>query len=390
MKVSTAASNKIKKELQLFIHTRNKMEPIKVVPVQQAVQVMPQQAQVVSVGASSNMMDAVSFQNLAAVTQLEFKQGNVLWEAFTGGGAANSYMITERNSGQAIFIMQEESECCCRYCCNPSQPAFVKFYNSSPPFPVPKTGCCCCVRPAYNKFNKVGQPVLTFEKSGMCDNLAQCGVTNCCVLSSICQSEAWMHTGNIPTTYNPQGCACLKVESWDFPAGKPGKAIKTNMFAHSIVPIGGGGCTPTVNLMSRQSNNGPETQFAVVEGPTFFGGCMDLCCTTKFTVSSQKGKSGDLAIITKKAPEGAGGICMALCTPADKYNLDFTAEGNLTPQQKAVIIGEMVHLDFLFFEADQPLCHQSDDGKMCYILLCTCYCMGALCPVECCFPLQQN
>ena len=77
-------------------------------------------------------------------------------------------------------------------------------------------------------------------------------------------------------------------------------------------------------------------------------------------------------------------MCVALCSPADTYNLDFTQGNNLTPKQKAAILGEMIHLDFLFFEADQPICRLSEDGKVCYILLCTCYCMGALCPVQCC------
>ena len=32
-----------------------------------------------------------------------------------------------------MFLMEEESSCWCRACCNPAQPALVKFYNSSPP-----------------------------------------------------------------------------------------------------------------------------------------------------------------------------------------------------------------------------------------------------------------
>ena len=185
-------------------------------------------------------------------------------------------------------------------------------------------------------------------------------------------------------------CMCLTIQHWEFPNGEPGKLPKDSAFSHAVVPIGGGCLTPTVHVMARSNGVEDGTPWAVVEGPTFFGGCMDLCCTTKFSVSSSKGKSGDLAVITKKAPEGGCGLCVAMCTPADTYNLDFTPGNTMSPQQKASIIGEMVHLDFLFFESEQPLCRQSDDGKMCYILLCTCYCMGALCPVQCCFPLKQN
>ena len=358
------------------------MEPTKImpvqataVPVQQSMERQPQQAQVVS----ADGMDFAAFSNLANITQLEFKQGNVFWEAVSGGAMPNSYMVKERNSGQAIFLMQEESDCWCRVCCSPSQPAYVKFFNSSPPQLVPERGCCCFKIAAHNRFNKIGAPVLTFEKTGLCDNFAQFNSTNCCVWMACCQSEAWMHTGNINTTYSRNCC----VDHWEFPAGKPGQADKTNMFAHAIVPIGGGCLTPTVNLMSREGM-GAETQFAVIEGPTFFGGCMDLCCRTEFSISSQAGKSGNLGIIRKKTPEGSCGMCVALCSPADTYNLDFTQGNNLTPKQKAAILGEMIHLDFLFFEADQPICRLSEDGKVCYILLCTCYCMGALCPVQCC------
>ena len=42
-------------------------------------------------------------------------------------------------------------------------------------------------------------------------------------------------------------------------------------------------------------------------------------------------------------------------TPADTYNLDFAPGHNLTPTQKAAVIGEMIHLDFLFFEAGKMI-----------------------------------
>merc|ERR1719329_543268 len=99
---------------------------------------------------------------------------------------------------------------------------------------------------------------------------------------------------------------------------------------------------------------------------------MDLCCSTKFTVSRAGDKSGDLAIITKKNKDpGCIGLCVALCTPADTYNLDFSPGHKLSATQKAAIIGEMIHLDFLFFEAEQPICRE--DESACYLLLCTCY-----------------
>ena len=124
-------------------------------------------------------------------------------------------------------------------------------------------------------------------------------------------------------------------------------------------------------------------------------------------------------------------------TPADTYNLDFAPGHNLTPTQKAAVIGEMIHLDFLFFEAgkmivllnhvllfvvcllcvaavpdvfsfffffgvfllffsvpfvdisqDAPICQSDDDGTS--ILLCTCYLMGCLCPCKLFCPKKKE
>ena len=137
-----------------------------------------------------------------------------------------------------------------------------------------------------------------------------------------------------------------KVQHWEFPNGVPGTMDKSTAFSHAKVPLMGGCLTPTVNIMARANNVEDSQPWAVVEGPTFFGGCMDLCCATKFSVSRNKGKSGDLAIISKKAPNGCCETCVALCTPSDTYNLDFTEGHGMNPQQKAAVIGEMVSRDF--------------------------------------------
>jgi hypothetical protein len=159
---------------------------------------------------------------------------------------------------------------------------------------MPASGCGPCKKEPYNRYNKVGSPVLTWEKNGNCDNCAQCGPTNCFVCCSKCQSKAWLHNGDIPSVRTDKGCGPCKVAHWEFPEGTPGLADQKNKLtaiSEATVPIFGGGCTPTVNVMRRSANNEME-QFAVVEGPTCFGGCMDLCCTTEFQVSRAKGKAG--------------------------------------------------------------------------------------------------
>ena len=102
---------------------------------------------------------------------------------------------------------------------------------------------------------------------------------------------------------------------------------------------GGGGCTPTVNVMDRSAGV-PEKQAAVIEGPHCFGGILDCCCDTSFKISRTKGKSGDLGRIVKKIPEGCDGWCRAACTTADTYDIELTDGGamTMTPFEKALVL----------------------------------------------------
>ena len=338
-----------------------------------------QAAQVVAVGGGAQAVDAVAFSNLANVTNIKLKQGNVFWEAVSGGCAANTYMVTTRDvnnpeaEGIPIFIMQEESSCWCRCCCNGCQPLYVKFYNVADGGVVPASGCLCCRKPEHKRYMKAGSAVMTLERPGFSDKCFGCGPGGMFVCTECCQSETYLHAGDVGAA---DGSDVNKID-------------RSTAFGHSFVPIGGGGCTPTVNLMSRDAA-GNETPLGVVEGPTCFGGCMDLCVNTNFFVSKEKGKAGDIAIIQKKARDpGFMGFCIALCTVVDTYNLDFT-DPNLTPQQKAQVIGDAIHLDYLFFDQEQPLCRYNESNNTIEILLCLCYCFGCLCPIKLCIPTSNG
>ena len=186
--------------------------------------------------------------------------------------------------------MHEESSIWCRACCSPAQPALVKFYNATAPQTNPDT-CFgkCKGKNTYGEVNAQNGAILTFEKNGNCGNCAQMGPTNCWVCHEKCQSKAYYHIGDVPSTLEPKGCGPCKCEHWEFPNGAPGlpETARPNLFARAEVPVGGGGCTPTINLMVRDQNGG-ESQFAVVEGPTFFGGCMDLCKSKKCEVMEKE------------------------------------------------------------------------------------------------------
>lgn len=63
------------------------------------------------------------------------------------------------------------------------------------------------------------------------------------------------------------------------------------------------------------------------------------------------------------------------------FEVDFTKNA-MTPEQKAIMIGEVIHLDYLFFENEEPpFVWDGCDTFEC--LLCNCYCLGALLPIRC-------
>ena len=52
-------------------------------------------------------------------------------------------------------------------------------------------------------------------------------------------------------------------------------------------------------------------------------GCIELCCDTKFTYSTQRGKSGDIGQITRPKPQDCYNCCRMLCTQVDFYTVEY-------------------------------------------------------------------
>ena len=131
-------------------------------------------------------VDAVAFHNLASVQAVEVKQGNVLWEAATGGCAPNTFMVRDTASGTPIFIMEEKSSMWMRCCCNGCQPLYVKFYNTEGPYPIPAKACCGieCVA-AHDRFKTHGEPVMTLERPGFSEKIC-CKYIVLCHISAMC------------------------------------------------------------------------------------------------------------------------------------------------------------------------------------------------------------
>jgi len=336
-------------------------------------------------------LDAVH-QRLAAMDRIEFKQGHAVMEALTCGMMPNLFTITDKNFmyqpvrdgsnyGDPIpypmFIVEEKmDDCCsrdfcCRCCCNPGHPSVTELYVASPPIAGQSHGCgpCKCHEPDFS--TKVGEPVMTYERLGCCHRWANCFV--CC---EMCQDEMRFHRGG------------------GLDVNKAGDNDTTNVIAVGKVPIGGGGCTPTVELFQTPPGTVDTKELepaAVVEGPTCFGGLKDWCCDTTFTVSDKKGGEGNFAKITKLKPTDCSSCCRAMCTTADVYDVEFTP-GTMAPEQKALVVGELVHLDYMFFEKDRfPItCEKKGDTNYLHILCCLCYCYGCLCPCNVSIPCKAE
>ena len=291
-----------------------------------------------------------------------------------------------------MFIIEEEADgCCttdfcCRVCCNPNHPAILKMYVATAPIPQAPCACCgiACSQPA-DEAMKDGAAFMTFERPGCCVKLPHCWV--CC---EMCQDEMKIHAGDVGGHSGGGGYQM------------PGSFGDASVVMLGKVPIGGGGCTPTIELFERQAPGviTAETMdatmgqpFGVVEGPMCFGGCADFCCDTKFTIGNSPG-AADVASIIKKKPEDCSGWCRACCTPADTYDLKLTESGKeWAPEKKAMMLANMIHLDYMFFENDKfPVtCEMTEDQTLWItILCCLCYCYGCLIPIQCSIPIKTS
>jgi hypothetical protein len=320
--------------------------------------------------------DELTRQKLDAVTNYSLFQGNRAWEAVSGGCMPNVYVFADMDRKVTVpgrqdsiptplFVMQEESSCWCRLCCNGNQPFVGKMYHAQP-VQAGKEACGCYSGHVIAP-DKTQPAAMSISRPGCCDKIGGCWVCTAC-----CQNEMFSYIGDT----GDQDANAL--------------AATGTHTGHSIVPIGGGGCTPTIDMFANAG--GQETPFGVLEGPTCFGGCYDLWCTTPFFFSSTKGKEGDLAYLEKQKPDSFFELCCAVCSDADQYKIEM--RNAKSTKDKAHILATAVQLDLLFFENDQQFCDVkgTDDGQgvIITITLCMWYCYGCLAPVQCCIVLKGN
>ena len=280
---------------------------------------------------------------LNPLRKLVINQHIKVLEAITGGciEQANTYTVFDAEAGRPVFLVQEESDNCSRCCCAPVHSFALKFL-------------------AINPDGSPGGVLMTMERNGNTLSNPCNKWLCCCNLAELCSDGFSLHAGDVS---HPDG---------------PGHFPKQNQIGWANQPSLGGGLTPTVQLMERQE----LASFAIVEGPTCFGGCSELCFSSPFQISRGPAvnlplKRGDSARIVKQKPSGFGGALREALTDSDVYTMEYT-DPNLNPYQKATELAALFMVDYMFFEQDNGMCKQ-EDGKIkitCFI----CYCFGCLCP----------
>jgi len=212
--------------------------------------------------------------------------------------------------------------------------------------------------------------VLTMEREG-CAVGGPCPGTKpclaCCAFDERCKDGMHLHAGATP----------LAAAAGSLRTAHPG------CIGFTTQPALAGGWTPTLTVMERS----PAQQWsalAKIEGPTCFGGCSELCFSSKFTVSrlqplpmhTTAHKVGELATIVKRKPHNLAGALREMVTDADIYTLEFNPSMPITPQQKATLLATLILADYMYFEHDSSMC----DGTGCN--LCLVHCGGCVCPIS--------
>jgi hypothetical protein len=303
------------------------------------------------------LIDAATANVLGNANGFTVRQRPSITEMFFGIERSNIYDVFD-DSGRHIFFAKERSECWTRLCCAPRHSFFIEFKHSSnvPPMMI------------YD-YDIDSLPVaMTLEREG-CPS--KCGLA-CCALHPSCMDGMYLHAGHVGT-----------AEAGKLKGANPG------CVSFATQPRFGGGFTPTINVMERAATAGTGgnpaepawSTLAKIEGPTVFGGCSELCRSSKFTVSSlapaqvdAKLGSADIAEIIKRKPADLEGALREMVTDADIYTLAFNPSARLAPQQKASMLASLVLTDFMFFERDDAAC----SGRGCNF--CNVYCYGCLCP----------
>jgi hypothetical protein len=316
----------------------------------------------------ATLLDPETVEVLGSMDAFFFQQRIRMKEAITQGcwEQENYYDVFDRETNKRIMIVKEESHDCSRCCCKPHHSVFLRFYHVGKDAPELVPG-----QKVDWSYEPSSPPFMTMEREG-CDCGGPCPkpCLFCFACTEGCSEHATIHAGDLVGE----------------PGATKGSRDRAKLLGESLQPIGGGGCRPVMQTMERDDADdakGDSKIFAAAQGPAFFGGCIKLCCNADFDYGPADPAKGyksvnfddEYAMITKIKPNSLGQGAREIFTDSDIFDVKFTGK-NITPLQKANVLAQLVHLDYMFFELDNDVC----DGKS--ITICNCFCYGCVCPLK--------
>jgi hypothetical protein len=312
-------------------------------------------------------LDEEVVELLSKTDSFFFQQRLQLIETITQGcwEQPNVYDVFDRTTNKRIMIIKEESHDCSRCMCAPGHSLYIKFYLMDKDAPELVPG-----QKVDWSYSPSAPPFMTMEREG-CDCGGPCPkpCIGCFACTEGCSESAAFYAGD------------LSGEAGSLKGGRE----RTKLIGESVQPKLGGGTRPVMQAMERADANdskGATQQFAAVQGPACFGGCIKLCCNAEFkygkAAPTQSPKSvtfENFAQITKLRPKELGQGAREMFTDSDLFDVQFINK-DITPQQKAAIMAQLIHMDYMFFENDNDIC--SSEG----LTLFNCFCCGCVCPCK--------
>lgn len=297
-----------------------------------------------------------SMMALAANNELKVKQQFKLWEAISQGCCEqrNTYKVYT-DADEEIMTLREDSDFLNRCCCAPAHTYGIGMLGVGEGKDIiPEDG-----------FAALTDRPRLIEREGCCSKLLCCfSMTDTCANHADILVTGSEEGGNRNMKYTLKEKLC-------------------------------NGCTP--EILINAVVNGEETPVAIITGPTFFGGCGEFCCDYDYTISTCnpdgtiQGAPGDIATIEKKKPEGCLAMLTEGCTDVDNFEIHFNPNCKQAgdPEFKALALGALVYLDFMFFEMDNGMCSASQNGGL-VLTLFNCYVFGCICPCQITCEKNQN
>lgn len=217
---------------------------------------------------------------------------------YTVLGGASVHQTT-----QHILTATENSKGCTRCCCAPMHSSLIHIVH-------PQT---------RHVFATLERPGVECLFDGNCLGPKPC--LCCFAFNESCSDAIYLHDGEIQgiVGHNGNGVASVVQD-----------------------PHCGGGCTPTLYINDGAMKNG------VIQGPTIFGGCLELCCDTTFYYTSNGGKiNGDIrGRIVHLHPTCCSMECFTeMCTDSDKFGIEMSDD--LSGDDKVKALAAMLLIDYM-------------------------------------------